>query len=133
MKKFTLTFSLLLSLAWGEVAWMPDFQSAQAKAEKEHKPIYALLVSHTCRWCRKLENRTLENPEVSEYINSRFVPVLLYREDGGFPDTIRASMVPTTFLLRPDGKNLVEPIVGYWEPTEYMSDLKAAMKKFTGK
>jgi uncharacterized protein YyaL (SSP411 family) len=89
-----------------------------------------LLVSHTCRWCRKLENRTLQNPEVSAYVNRHFVPVLIYREDGGFPDFIRSPLVPTTFFLTPDEKNLVKPVMGYWEPMDYMTDLKMAVERF---
>ena len=130
MKKFLTMMLTTATLLLAEVAWQPDFKTAQAEAKKSGKPIMALLVSHTCHWCRKLENRTLQNPAVSDYINEHFVAVLLYREDGGFPDTIHSSMVPTTFFLTPEGQNIVKPSVGYWEPSDYMSDLKLALRKF---
>ena len=130
MKRAMVTLFLLFVSLAAEVDWQPDYATARAKALKEKKPMMVLLVSHTCRWCRKLENRTLEHPEVSHYVNTHFVPVLVYREDNDRPDFIRSSMVPTTFLLTPEGKNLIKPVVGYWEPMEYMTDLKMAVKKF---
>jgi uncharacterized protein YyaL (SSP411 family) len=130
MKKILFFILLTAGILLAEVNWQPDYASAKAQAQKSGKPMMVLLVSHTCRWCRKLENRTLQNPEVSEFINSRFVPVLVYRGDGGFPDFIHASMVPTTFFLTPDEKMIIHPVTGYWEPSDYMSDLKLALKKF---
>ncbi|WP_456451379.1 thioredoxin family protein, partial [Hydrogenimonas sp.] len=99
-----------------EVAWKPDYQSALEEAKRTNKPMMVLLVSHTCRWCRKLENRTLQNPEVAAFVNRHFVPVIVYREEGGFPDFIRSSMVPTTFFVTPEEKNIIKPVPGYWEP-----------------
>ncbi len=131
MKKLILLL-LSVGLLMAEVEWRPSYDQAQAEAKKAQRPILVLLVSHTCHWCRKLENRTLQNPEVVEFINTHFVPVLVYREDGGYPDTIHSSLVPTTFYLTPEGKYLLNPkrTMGYMEPMDYMSDMKLALKKF---
>ncbi len=122
---------MLASVLMAEVVWQPSYRSAKEEAQKQNRPMLVILVSHTCRWCRKLENRTLQNPEVVEYINGHFVPVLVYREDRNFPDFISSSLVPTTFFLTPDEKNIIKPAVGYWEPEDYMSDLVLAVKKFS--
>ncbi len=130
MKKIVL---LVLGALWlfAEVAWQPDYKTALEVAKKENKPLLVLLVSHTCRWCRKLENRTLENPRVSDYVNDHFVPLLVYRGEGGYPeDAIRSTHVPTTFFFTPEGRRLIDPVVGYWEPDEYMSDLTKAVERF---
>ena len=129
MKRLLLMLLTAVTL-FAEVNWRPDYASALAEAKRDGKPLMVLLVSHTCRWCRRLENRTLENPEVSAFINRHFVPVLLYREDRNRPEFIRSSMVPTTFFLTPQQKNIVKPVVGYWEPSDYLSDLRLALKKF---
>ena len=131
MLKKSIPLLLLMSgLLMAEILWQPSYRSAEEEARKQDKPMLVILVSHTCRWCRKLENRTLQNPEIVEYVNRHFIPVLLYREDRNFPDFIHSSMVPTTFFLTPDGKNIIKPAVGYWEPTDYMSDLKLVVGKF---
>lgn len=131
LKKTVLLLFMLASVLMAEVVWQPSYRSAKEEAQKQNRPMLVILVSHTCRWCRKLENRTLQNPEVVEYINGHFVPVLVYREDRNFPDFISSSLVPTTFFLTPDEKNIIKPAVGYWEPEDYMSDLVLAVKKFS--
>jgi len=119
-----------------EVNWQPDYRSAKVEAQKTGKPMLVLLVSHTCRWCRKLENRTLQNPRVVDYINQHFVSVIVYREDRGddenpaYPDFIESSMVPATFFLTPDEETIIQPSIGYWEPEDYMSDLTMAIRQF---
>ncbi len=130
MKKIGL---LVISAIWlfAEVAWQPDYDTAVEAAKKENKPLLVLLVSHTCHWCRKLENRTLENPAVSDYIAKHFVPVLVYRGDGEYPEEkIHSSHVPTTFVFTPDGDKELYSAIGYSEPSEYLSDLKVALDRF---
>ncbi|WP_456451472.1 thioredoxin family protein [Hydrogenimonas sp.] len=124
---------LCLAAGWlmAEIVWQPSYRVALEEAKKQNKPMMVLLVSHTCKWCRKLENRTLQNPEIVAFVNKHFVPVIVYREDRNFPtDRIRSSLVPTTFFLTPDEKNLIKPVMGYWEPMDYMTDLQMAVKKF---
>ena len=130
MKKIVLTIFALASLLMAEVNWQPNYNTAKEEAKKSEKPMLVILVSHTCRWCRKLENRTLQNPKVVDYVNKFFVPVIVYREEGDYPDFIRSSMIPTTFFLTPNEKMIIQPSVGYWEPIDYMSDLTLAIKKF---
>ncbi len=121
---------MLSGLLMAEIIWQPSYRIAKEEAQKQNRPMLVILVSHTCRWCRKLENRTLQNPEIVAYVNKYFVPVLIYREDGNFPDFISSSLVPTTFFLTPDEKNIVKPAMGYWDPDDYMSDLTLAIDKF---
>ncbi len=130
MKKIIIFVLMGAGLLMAEVEWRHDYASARNQAQKSGKPMMVLLVSRTCRWCQKLKNRTLQNPEISYFINSRFIPVLVYRGEGGFPEIIHSTLVPTTFFLTPDEKMIIPPVKGYWEPTEYMSDLKLAFEKF---
>jgi uncharacterized protein YyaL (SSP411 family) len=130
MKRVILTIFALASLLMAEVNWQPNYNAAKEEAKKSGKPMLVILVSHTCRWCRKLENRTLQNPKVVDYVNKFFVPVIVYRGEGDYPYFISSSMVPSTFFLTPNEKMIMKPSAGYWEPVEYISDLKLAIKKF---
>ena len=130
MKKVILTFFTLASILMAEVNWQPNYNTAKEEAKKSGKPMLVILVSHTCRWCRKLENRTLQNPKIVNYVNNFFVPVIVYRGEGDYPEFIRSSMIPTTFFLTPNEKMIMKPSVGYWEPIDYMSDLTLAIKKY---
>ena len=130
MKK-TMLLMLTAGMLMAEILWQPSYQAAQEEAKRENKPMLVILVSHTCRWCRRLENRTLQNPEIIDFVNANFVPVIVYREDGGYPqNVIHSGYVPTTFFLTPEGKPFMKPSTGYWEPYDYISDLRLAAKKF---
>jgi len=130
MKRVVLTLLALISFSLAEINWQPNYNTAKAIAKKSGKPMLVILVSHTCRWCIKLENRTLQNPKVVDYVNRFFVPVIVYRDKKNFPDFIRSSMVPTTFFLTPNEKKIIQPSVGYWEPIDYLSDLTMAIREY---
>jgi len=129
MKKVLILFLTLAGFLMAEVNWQPNYNAARAEAKRTGRPMLVLLVSHTCRWCRKLKNRTLQNPEIVTYINNHFVPLIVYRENLDFPDFIKSPMVPTTFFLTSNEKMLMKPVAGYWEPDDYMSDLRMAIRR----
>ncbi|WP_201352697.1 thioredoxin family protein [Hydrogenimonas urashimensis] len=131
LKKSVALILLASSLLMGEILWQPSYRQAREEAVKTKRPMMVILVSHTCRWCRKLESRTLNNPQVVDFVNDNFVPVIVYREEGNYPqERIHSPYVPATFFLTPDGKEIMKPTVGYWEPHDYMSDLVMAARKF---
>ena len=130
MKKVILLL-LTAGMLMAEIVWQPSYRAAQEEAKRQNKPMLVILVSHSCRWCQRLKNRTLQNPRIVDFVNENFVPVVVYREDGGYPeDVIRSGLVPTTFFLTPEGKPFMKPAPGYWEPYDYISDLRLAVKKF---
>ena len=130
MLKKAVIFLLTVAALYAEVAWQPDYESALEKARLEKKPLLVLMVSHTCRWCRRLENRTLEHPAVRDYVDDHFVAVKVYREEEAYPETLHASLVPTTFFLAPDGEPLPFVVEGYEDPSDYLDSLKAAWEAF---
>ena len=130
LMRMVVLFGLITGMLMAEILWQPSYRQAKEEAVKEGKPMMVILVSHTCRWCRRLESRTLNNPKVVEYVNEHFVPVIVYRGEGNFPDFIRSAYVPTTFFLSPDEKFLTKPWRGYQEPNEFLYDLKEAWKAF---
>lgn len=68
MKPFLLSLTLLM-LAAGVASAQPvegfltDYQSAQAQARKENKPLYLHFTTTWCTWCRKIENEIYKTPE----------------------------------------------------------------------
>ncbi|BBG66328.1 hypothetical protein NNO_1625 [Hydrogenimonas sp.] len=130
MKKIFFAALLLTTSLFAEINWQSSYEEAQKKAKELKRPILVLLVSEHCRWCRKLESETLANPDVENFINRRFVPILVDRERDSYPDFIKSKYVPTTFFLTPGGEMLIKPVPGYWDPYDYMSDLKLAVRVF---
>ncbi|NOY74833.1 MAG: thioredoxin family protein [Kiritimatiellaeota bacterium] len=53
--------------------WYNDIDAATAKASMEYRPIFIEFFSPACPWCRKLENETLNSPDIKLhrcYMNS---------------------------------------------------------------
>ncbi len=130
MKKVLFTLLILSTALFSEIKWQSSYETAIKKARQLDRPVLAVLVSKHCRWCKKLEQRTLADPKIEEFINTHFVPVILVREEGGYPDYIKSRYVPATFYITPQEKFLMKPVAGYWEPYDYMSDLELADRIF---
>jgi thioredoxin-related protein len=127
-KLFLLLFATGVLMA--EIDWAENYRQARQEALEQNKPILAIVVSHTCRWCRKLENRTLQNPKVVDFVNEHFIAVLLYRGEDEYPEKMRATMVPTIFFMAPDDTFIMKPYTGYEEPEDLLYDLRMALKLF---
>jgi hypothetical protein len=129
MKKLWLTIGMALSLM-AEIDWRMDYDEALKEARKSHKPLLIVIVSHSCRWCRRLEYKTLGNPKVEQYVRRHYIPVMLYREDRAYPDALAPRLVPTTYYLDPAQKPLIEPSIGYLDPDDYLFELEMGLKRF---
>ena len=69
-----------ITLFSAQLQWLNDYDEALKNAQKEHKLVYILVVSDTCKWCKKFENKTLQNKQIKERVNKEFVTVLLSRD-----------------------------------------------------
>ncbi len=130
MKKILFTVLLLATSLFAEIEWQSSYEQALKKAKELNRPILVLVVSEHCKWCHKLQDETLADPAVENYINRRFVAFLVDREKGKYPSYIKAKYVPTTFYITPDEKMIIKPVEGYWNATDYMSDLRLVLRVF---
>lgn len=77
---------LLAAPAWAtyptgsRIAWVEDWDAAQARARREGKPLFVYFHAQWCTWCRIYQAETLERPRVAALLQSRFVPVLLHAD-----------------------------------------------------
>ena len=99
-----------------------DFAAAKRLAQEEGKVLYVLITTPGCRWCRKFEQTTLEDAAVQKRLSAMAVTVEVSRGSGGYPDTLKASMVPMHYFLAPDETVLVK-MPGYWGREDFMSIL----------
>lgn len=120
-----LFFSVLL---FAQTPVVKDFAAAKALAAKEGKVVYVLITSPTCRWCRKFEQTTLVDSEVSRRLSSLAVTVEVTRGSGAYPEALKAPMVPMHYFLAPDETVLVK-MPGYWDTEDFMSILDDVERK----
>ena len=129
MRYMTILFLLLLSLQADEINWNSDFAAAQAQAQKENKIIYAVITSETCRWCRKLESTTLKQPAIIKNLNDKYAAVEITRGKGKYPKCFKATMVPMTYFVAPDGR-IIYSVPGYWQEEDYLSMMGDVERKY---
>lgn len=130
MKKRLFAVLLLATSLFAEIEWQSSYSEALKRAKELNRPLLVLVVSEHCRWCHKLQDETLADPVVENYINRRFVAFLVDREKGKYPSYIKAKYVPTTFYITPDEKMIIKPVEGYWDAADYMSDLRLVVRLF---
>lgn len=120
---------LALCLGAEEIRWTSSYDVAMQMAKKENKPVLMLMTTVNCRWCKKLKAVTLKDEKVSAYINRHYVPIAIDRDLDKYPEKHFSVYVPATHLIDPNGRSIISPVVGYWGPDDFMSDLTLAINK----
>ncbi len=109
--------------ATNTVAWYPWGDEALALARETQRPIFLSIGYAACHWCHVMERETFTDPEVAAFLNARFVPVKVDREERPDLDAVYMSAVqtmtrtggwPLNVFLTPQG----EPFFGgtYFPP-----------------
>ncbi|HEV3472912.1 MAG TPA: thioredoxin domain-containing protein, partial [Actinomycetota bacterium] len=114
------------------VDWYPWGDDALERAKKEDKPIFLSIGYAACHWCHVMERESFEDPEIAAYINERFVPIKVDREERPDLDAIYMEAVqmmtghggwPMTVFLTPEG-------VPFYGGTYYPPDDRYGMPSF---
>ena len=119
-----------ISVFGADIAWNTSYDSARAKAKKESKPLMVLITSEDCRWCRKLEETTLQDEEIISRINTQFQAINVTKDKSVYPKSLTAKMVPMSYFLDPSNGKVLYSIPGYWESEDYHSILDDALRKY---
>lgn len=91
-----------------------SIEEALAKAKTESKLVLIDCHTKTCGPCRKMEKTVFPQAKCGEFINSRFVPIMMdMEEEAGIAvaEKYGVGIYPTFLVLSPDGKKQGE-IVG---------------------
>jgi len=91
-----------------KLAWRSYETVAFEEAKRTHKPVFVLIYSDRCHWCRKYEIETLEQPGIRDLLENQFVPVAVDNDrQKDLGRQLGAKLVPTTLILAPDGTKLL--------------------------
>lgn len=130
MKKLLLLVFMAVYILGADINWNTSYDQALSKAKKENKPLMVLITSEQCRWCRKLENITLQDESIVNRINGNFQVVNVTKDKSNYPKNLTAKMVPMSYFLDPKTGKVLYSIPGYWESEDYNSILDDALQKF---
>ncbi len=95
------------------VDWWPWGPDALARAKLLDKPIFLSIGYAACHWCHVMERESFENDQTAEYLNARFVPIKVDREERPDLDQLYMGAVqamtggggwPMSVFLTPEGR-----------------------------
>ena len=122
MKTFLLLFAATLSL-YG-VEWR-DYKSALKEQKVTGKPIMLDVVREGCHYCSNMEKNVFDDPEMSKWIEKRFIPVKIDQAKEKVPLGIKVYFNPSFFFIK-NGK-VVKKVPGSWNIQDF-KDLTEKIK-----
>ena len=126
---FVACLLLATTLSAVELKWEKDLQSAFDRAVASQKPLMVMVESRSCRWCKKMKHRTLEEKKISVRLQN-FVLVEVDRDTVSSPSVPYAKYVPTIYFMTPE-KKILETVTGYFDVSDFSSWIDDAEKKLT--
>lgn len=100
--------------------WYTDIEKAFASAQKAQKNVIVMVGEDDCRYCRKMKEKTLTDPAIADKMK-KYILVSLKRSD---KESLKAlpeftGNIPSFFVMKAN-KALIEPIVGYFNPEDFL-------------
>jgi uncharacterized protein YyaL (SSP411 family) len=107
------TSPYLLQHANNPVDWWPWSPDALARAKLLDRPVFLSIGYAACHWCHVMERESFENEATARYLNDRFIPIKVDREERPDLDQIYMGAVqamtggggwPMSVFLTPEGR-----------------------------
>ena len=113
------------------------FPTELVMAKKQGKGIMAYICMENCKFCTKFVNETLSKPEVHEYLEERFIQVVVDlrdKENAAFFKKHEIEVAPSSLFFSADGifldksigalgtENFMEIVEGVWQKIQKKSD-----------
>ena len=133
MKTAVLLFLLAMSLLGADalksaklLGYETDYQSAIAKAKKEHKMVLMVIVQDPCPYCDRLVHKTLVTPCVQRRMPN-YVPLIVDKH-GDYPKQFKPPFIPISFIIDPLKEVTTYEIVGSLPYKDYIEELESEME-----
>src|SRR5687767_684092 len=107
------TSPYLLQHAHNPVDWYPWGPEALTRAKLLDRPIFLSIGYAACHWCHVMERESFEDEGIATYLNARFIPIKVDREERPDLDQIYMGAVqamtggggwPMSVFLTPEGR-----------------------------
>jgi tetratricopeptide (TPR) repeat protein len=113
------------------IVWRTDYTAARKEAAQKGLPLFIVVSTDNCFYCRKLEGGPLRDVGVVGQLRDNFIPLKLDgNRDANLAKALRIQLYPTIVLAGPDGK-IHAFIEGYLEADRLNDQLKRAVTATT--
>ncbi|MCB9480083.1 MAG: thioredoxin domain-containing protein, partial [Deltaproteobacteria bacterium] len=75
------TSPYLLQHAHNPINWYPWGDEAFEAARRLGRPVFLSIGYSTCHWCHVMERESFENVQIAEFVNERYIPIKVDREE----------------------------------------------------
>lgn len=103
-----------------EMGYETNYSVALQKAKEQKKNLMVLMITNYCPWCSKFEKKTLSEKNINDVIQAKYVPLIINKEEGGFPPYLSAPIVPTTYFIDPKEEKSYFERVGFVNKVEFL-------------
>lgn len=87
------------------IRWETDYNAARQKAAEKRLPLFVVIGTEHCFYCRKLEHGPLREPSIVANLQRHFVPLKIdAQREAELVRALRVQVYPTIVLAGPDGK-----------------------------
>ena len=93
------------------------------EAKQTNKKVLLYLKSNFCPWCHKMEKDILNNMKVRKFINNNYIFLKLDKDNGKYPKEFFSDIVPTTYLIDPNGQEKIHTMYGYVKVDIFVDEL----------
>ncbi len=125
---FTCSTAFAGDFTLDEKVWHKELQKAHVVAKSENKPMLIVFGASWCKFCKKLEDETLNKPAMQAYIQQNFVPVHLdLDEEKAIGKILEVKSLPCTVVLSPNA-DLLGKVVGYKTEPQLKEQLDKALQ-----
>jgi tetratricopeptide (TPR) repeat protein len=111
-------------LAADPVPWRTDYNTARKEAVAKGLPLFVVIGTDNCFYCRKLEGGPLQTAVIAGQLTQNFIPLKIdASKEPGLAKALKVQLYPTIVLATPDGK-IHAFIEGYLEADRLNEHLK---------
>lgn len=110
------------------VRWIKTYGAARRKGVDDERPVFLFVTSDDCRYCRKMEEESLNKGTIIQHLRKSFIPARLKLDaESKLARDLKVTIFPTTVIIAPDGK-IVDYVRGYMDEEKLTECISEALK-----
>jgi len=112
------------------IEWVEDYEQGLKQARQQNKPVLLAFYKLHTRFCTLMTQNTYNDPDVKEYVEENFVPILIdVDKQSEIAKEFNIAYYPTHYVKYPDSDKLVGPQMGYDVPQQFIKILQGFLEK----
>ena len=107
-----------------------NYEAALKRAKKEHKNIMLVMVTNSCPWCRKFEQRVLLKKDVNQLVQKHYIPLLINKDKDTYPKELDRMFTPIVHFISYKTAKSYALSIGYNNRETFWQLLKKGAKQY---